>query len=85
MNFKTDSKTKLRPDKALAAIVGSEARPRPEIMASFWEYIKEHDLDSNGQINIDAKLKPVFQGHRRVSIFLVANLVGKHLKSVRKR
>ena len=83
MNFsKASTKKKLRPDKVLAEIVGSEPRPRSEILKDFWQYIKEHGLQDSDRrvVNADRTLQPVLGGQKQVNIFLVGDLVGKHLK-----
>ena len=83
MNFsKASAKKKLKPDKALAEIVGSEPRPRSEILKEFWQYIKRQGLQDSDRrvVNADRTLQPVLGGQKQVNIFLVADLVGKHLK-----
>ena len=34
----------LQPSKELAAVVGSEPLPRPEVVSKVWDYIKKHKL-----------------------------------------
>ena len=73
----------LKPDAALAAVVGSKPIPRTEVVKSLWKYIKKHGLqDSKNRrnINADAKLKAVFNGKRTVSMFEMSKLISKHLK-----
>ena len=73
----------LKPDAALAAVVGSKPLPRTEVVKSLWKYIKKHGLqDSKNRrnINADAKLKAVFNGKRTVSMFEMSKLISKHLK-----
>ena len=83
MDFsKTSAKKKLKPDKVLASIVGNEPRPRSEILKDFWQYIKDQGLQSSDRrvVNADRTLQPVLGGQKQVNIFLVADLVGKHMK-----
>ena len=83
MNFsKTAAKKKLKPDKALAVIVGTEPRPRAEILKEFWQYIKQQGLQGSDRrvVNADRTLQPVLGGQKQVNIFLVADLVTKHMK-----
>ncbi len=83
MNFsKASAKKKLKPDKALAEIVGTEPRPRSEILKDFWQYIKEQGLQDSDRrvVNADRTLQPVLGGQKQVNIFLVADLVTKHMK-----
>ena len=77
----------LRPDRALGAIVGNDPLPRTEITKRVWAYIKEkalQDRRNRRMINADARLAPVFNGKRQVSMFEMANLVNQHLSSTRK-
>ena len=72
----------LTPSAALAAVVGSKAMPRTEVVKKIWVYIKANKLqDSKNKrmINADAKLKPVFGGKSQVSMFDMAKHLGKHL------
>ncbi|MBL0337088.1 MAG: hypothetical protein IPP73_17690 [Chitinophagaceae bacterium] len=73
----------LTPSDALAAVVGSKAIPRTEVVKKIWVYIKANKLqDSKNRrmINADAKLKPVFAGKAQVSMFDMAKHLAKHLK-----
>jgi upstream activation factor subunit UAF30 len=66
----------------LAAVIGSDARPRTEITSAIWAYIKKHNLqDPKNKRNIlaDDKLKAVFGGKKSVSMFEMTALVSKHL------
>ena len=72
----------LTPSAALAAVVGSAALPRTEVVKKMWDYIREHGLQDKTdgrKINADAKLRAVF-GEDQVSMFQMAGLIGKHLK-----
>lgn len=71
----------LKPDAALAAVVGAAPLPRTEIVSKLWEYIKANGLQdaaNKRMINADAKLKPLF-GKDQVSMFEMAGLIGKHV------
>ena len=73
----------LKPDAALAAIVGADPLPRTEVVKKLWVYIKKHKLqDQNNRrnINADDKLKVVFDGKKQVNMFEMTKLVSKHLK-----
>lgn len=73
----------LTPSAELAAVVGSKAVPRTEVVKKIWVYIKANKLqDSKNRrmINADAKLKPVFGGKAQVSMFDMAKHLAKHLK-----
>ena len=55
MNFsKASAKKKLKPDKVLAEIVGTEPRPRSEILKDFWQYIKEQGLQDSDRRVVNA-------------------------------
>ena len=72
-----------QPDAALAAVVGGSAMPRTEITKKLWQYIKRNglqDAKERRMINADDKLKVVFGGKGKVSMFEMTKLVNKHIK-----
>ena len=72
-----------QPDAALSAVVGANPIPRTEITKKLWAYIKKNNLQDAKErrmINADDKLKPVFGGKGKVSMFEMTKLVNKHLK-----
>ncbi|BDT68121.1 hypothetical protein os1_23030 [Comamonadaceae bacterium OS-1] len=72
----------LTPSKELAAVVGTAALPRTEVVKQLWVYIKKNNLQNPANkrnIKSDAKLKAVF-GKDEVTMFEMAGLIGKHLK-----
>jgi chromatin remodeling complex protein RSC6 len=71
------------PDDKLAAVVGSSPLPRTELTKKLWAYIKKNGLQDKKvrtQINADDKLKPVFNGKAKVSMFEMTKLVSGHVK-----
>lgn len=73
----------LTPSADLAAVVGSKAIPRTEVVKKIWAYIRKNGLqDSKNRrnINADAALKKVFGGKGTVSMFEMTKHVSKHLK-----
>lgn len=73
----------MQPDAALSAVVGSNPMPRTEITKKLWGYIKKNGLQDQKErrmINADDKLKPVFGGKSKVSMFEMTKLVNKHIK-----
>ena len=73
----------MQPDAALGAVVGSNPMPRTEITKKIWVYIKKNNLQDAKErrmINADDKLKPVFGGKGKVSMFEMTKLVNKHIK-----
>ena len=73
----------MQPDAALGAVVGNNPMPRTEITKKLWQYIKRNgcqDQKERRMINADDKLRPVFGGKNKVSMFEMNKLVNKHLK-----
>ena len=70
------------PDATLSAVVGSNPLPRTELTKKLWAYIKKNGLQDKKvrtQINADDKLKPVFGGKSKVSMFEMTKLVSSHV------
>ena len=70
------------PDATLAAVVGSTPMPRTELTKKLWAYIKKNKLQDTKvktQINADDKLKAVFGGKSKVSMFEMTKLVSGHV------
>jgi len=73
----------MQPDAALGAVVGSAPMPRTEVTKKLWGYIKRNglqDAKERRMINADDKLKAVFNGKSKVSMFEMTKLVNKHMK-----
>jgi upstream activation factor subunit UAF30 len=73
----------VQPDDTLAAVVGSSPLPRTELTKKLWSYIKRNRLQDTKvktQINADEKLRPVFGGKSKVSMFEMTKLVSRHLR-----
>jgi chromatin remodeling complex protein RSC6 len=73
----------MQPSSQLSAVVGGNPMPRTEVTKKLWNYIKRNNLQDPKErrmINADDKLKPVFGGKGRVSMFEMTKLVNKHLK-----
>jgi chromatin remodeling complex protein RSC6 len=72
----------LQPSKELAAVVGSDPLPRPQMVSRVWDYIKRHDLQNpknRREILADAKLRPIF-GKDKVTMFEMNKYLSQHLK-----
>lgn len=72
----------VQPNEKLAAIVGSSPLPRTELTKKLWAYIKKNGLQDKKvrtQINADDKLKAVFGGKSKVSMFEMTKLVSNNL------
>ncbi|MFO1325474.1 MAG: SWIB/MDM2 domain-containing protein [Burkholderiales bacterium] len=73
----------MTPSAVLAAVVGSSPMPRTEVTKKIWDYIKKNKLQdaiNRRLINADEKLKAVFGGKGKVSMFEMTKLVSNHLK-----
>ena len=74
----------LQPSAALAALVGGKPLPRTQVVKKLWNHIKKaklQDPKNRRNIRADAKLSPIFNGKKVVSMFEMTKLVSKHLKS----
>ncbi len=72
----------LQPSPELAAVVGSNKLARGEVVSKIWDYIKSNNLqnpENKREILADAKLKPVFDGKDKVSMFEMNKHLAKHL------
>lgn len=66
----------------LAQVIGPEPKPRTEVTKKLWDYIKANKLqnpEKKSEIIADEKLKKVFGGESKVSMFEMTRLVSKHL------
>jgi upstream activation factor subunit UAF30 len=73
----------MQPDAALSAVVGGSPMPRTEITKKLWQYIKRNglqDAKERRMINADDKMRAVFGGKGKVSMFEMTKLVNKHMK-----
>ena len=74
----------MQPDAALGAVVGNSPMPRTEITKKLWQHIKRNgcqDQKERRMINADDKLRLVFGGKNKVSMFEMTKLVNKHMKA----
>jgi chromatin remodeling complex protein RSC6 len=72
----------LQPSNELAAIVGSSLLPRTEVVSKVWEYIKANNLqnpENKREIMADEKLRAVFDGKDKVSMFEMNKHFAQHL------
>ena len=73
----------LNPSPELAAVVGAGQLSRGEVVSKTWDYIKKNNLQNpqnKREILADAKLKPVFGGKDKVSMFEMNKHLANHLK-----
>jgi upstream activation factor subunit UAF30 len=72
----------VKPDATLAVVVGSEPLTRAALTQKIWDYVKSNDLQDPQDkrvIRADEKLKPVFGGKDKVSMFEMTKLVNQHV------
>jgi len=73
----------MHPSAALGAVIGHSAMPRTQVTKKIWAYIKRRKLQdkkNRRMINADDKLKAVFGGRSKVSMFEMTKLVSRQLK-----
>ena len=73
----------MTPSSVLASVIGSTPMPRTEVTKKIWDYIKKNKLQdaiNRRLINADEKLRAVFGGKGKVSMFEMTKLVSNHLK-----
>jgi len=72
----------VKPDDKLAQVIGSEPLARTEVTKKLWDYIRGHNLqdpENKTFIKADDKLKEIFDGKERVSMFEMTKLVFAHV------
>lgn len=75
----------LAPSAQLAEIVGSKPIPRPQVAKKMWDYIHKHGLQdkvNRRMIHADDKLKPIFGGKAKVTMFELTKYASKHLTKI---
>ena len=73
----------MTPSPQLAAVVGSGQLSRGEVVSKMWDYIKKNKLQNPAnkrEIMADDKLKPIFGGKDKVSMFEMNKHLAGHLK-----
>jgi chromatin remodeling complex protein RSC6 len=73
----------VQPSSDLAAIVGDKPIARSDVVSKMWEYIKKNNLqnpENKREIVADDKLKKVFGGKDKVSMFEMNKHLSNHLK-----
>jgi chromatin remodeling complex protein RSC6 len=74
----------LKPSPALAGVIGASELSRGDAVSKIWAYIKQHNLQNpqnKREIMADDKLRPVFDGKDKVSMFEMNKHLAKHLKA----
>lgn len=73
----------VQPDEKLAAVIGPEPLSRTDVTKKLWEYIRGNNLqdpENKTFIKADDRLKDIFDGRDRVSMFEMTKLVFGHVK-----
>jgi chromatin remodeling complex protein RSC6 len=73
----------VQPSSDLAAIVGDKPIARSDVVSKMWDYIKKNNLQNpqnKREIVADDKLKKVFGGKDKVSMFEMNKHLSNHLK-----
>src|SRR5947209_20451199 len=73
----------VQPSADLAAITGSSPLPRSQVVSKIWDHIRKNNLQNpqnKREILADDKLKKVFGGKDRVSMFEMNKHLSNHLK-----
>jgi chromatin remodeling complex protein RSC6 len=71
------------PSSDLAAITGSNPLPRSEVVSKMWDHIRKNNLQNpqnRREILADDKLKKIFGGKDKVSMFEMNKHLSNHLK-----
>jgi chromatin remodeling complex protein RSC6 len=74
----------MKPSAELAAVTGSGNIARSEVVSKMWEYIKKNNLQNpqnKREILADDKLKPIFGGKDKVSMFEMNKHLSNHLSN----
>src|SRR3954451_19429197 len=73
----------VQPSADLAAITGSSPLPRSQVVSKIWDHIRRNNLQNpqnKREILADDKLRKVFGGKDRVSMFEMNKHLSNHLK-----
>ncbi len=72
----------MQPDAILSEITGSVPLPLSEHIKRLWAYIRRHglqDVNCHAIINADEKLRAIFNGKMRVTVFEMFEHVSSHV------
>lgn len=74
----------MKPSADLAAVTGSGDIARSEVVSKMWDYIKKNNLqnpENKREILADDKLKKIFGGKDKVSMFEMNKHLSNHLSN----
>lgn len=72
----------VKPSKELAEITGPDPLPRSQIVSKMWDHIRKNNLqnpENKREIIADDKLRPIFGGKDRVSMFEMNKHISNHV------
>lgn len=72
----------MTPSAELVAVIGAGQVARSDAVKKLWDYIKANNLQNPAnkrEIIADAKLKPLFSGKDKVTMFEMNSHLAKHL------
>ena len=72
----------VKPDEKLASVIGTEPLPRTEVTRKVWDYIRQNglqDAENKTFLRADDRLREVFDGKDRVSMFEMTKLIFQHV------
>ena len=73
----------LTPSPELVAVIGKGEVARSDAVKKLWEYVKKHNRqnpENKREILADDKLRPLFHGKDKVTMFEMNSHLAKHLK-----
>ncbi len=73
----------VQPSPELGAVVGNDPLPRSQVVSKMWDHIRKNNLQNpqnKREIMADDKLKKIFGGKDRVSMFEMNKHLSNHLK-----
>ena len=74
----------MKPSAELAAVTGSGDIARSDVVSKMWDYIKKNNLqnpENKREILADDKLKAIFGGKDKVSMFEMNKHLSNHLSN----
>jgi chromatin remodeling complex protein RSC6 len=74
----------MKPSSDLAAVTGSDNIARSDVVSKMWDYIKKNNLqnpENKREILADDKLKKIFGGKDKVSMFEMNKHLSNHLSN----
>eukprot|EP00538_Stauroneis_constricta_P006734 CAMPEP_0119559814 /NCGR_PEP_ID=MMETSP1352-20130426/13382_1 /TAXON_ID=265584 /ORGANISM="Stauroneis constricta, Strain CCMP1120" /LENGTH=417 /DNA_ID=CAMNT_0007607611 /DNA_START=313 /DNA_END=1564 /DNA_ORIENTATION=- len=80
--MKEGSQPPFRLSEDMAAVVGTDILPRPQVIAKIWVYIRRHGLqnpENKKEIICDKKLRRIMDGAKTITMFTMNKHITPHL------